>query len=70
MGIALTVAKGPKSSLLTVKEAAARLRMSAASVYALCERGALPHVRLSTHSIRILEQDLAAFVRDRASSRR
>ncbi len=51
--------------LLTIKEAAARLRASAATVYALCERGALRYVRLSTHAIRIAEQDLAEFIRVR-----
>ncbi len=53
--------------LLTVKEAAARLRASTAAVYALCERGALTHVRISTHAIRIAESDLEAFVRSRRS---
>jgi excisionase family DNA binding protein len=53
--------------ILTVKEAAVRLRVSAASVYALCERGELTYVRLSSHSIRILEHDLASFVRARAT---
>jgi excisionase family DNA binding protein len=54
--------------LLTVKEAAARLRVSTATVYGLCERGRLPYVRVSTHAIRIAEQDLSAFVRGRRSS--
>ena len=49
--------------LLTVKEASVRLRTSAATVYGLCERGALPYVRLSTHAIRIAERDLAEFGR-------
>ncbi len=49
--------------LLTVKEAAARLRVSTAAVYGLCERGRLPFARVSTHAIRIAEQDLAAFIR-------
>ena len=54
--------------LLTVKEAAARLRISTATVYGLCERGRLPYVRISTHAIRIAEADLLAFVRGRRSS--
>jgi excisionase family DNA binding protein len=54
-------------SLLTVKDAAVRLRVSTASVYALCGRGELAHVRASTHSIRIREQDLAEFIRARAT---
>ena len=49
--------------LLTVKEVAARLQVSTATVYALCERGALAYVRVSTHSIRIDERDLAELVR-------
>jgi excisionase family DNA binding protein len=47
---------------MTIKEAAVRLRISAATVYKLCERGQLRHVRLSTHAIRIVEQDLAEFI--------
>lgn len=53
--------------LLTVKEAAARLRVSTATVYGLCGRGALRYVRISTHAIRIAEPDLEAFVRSRRS---
>ena len=59
---------GASPRLLTVKEAAARLRVSTATVYGLCERARLPYVRISTHAIRIAEQDLAAFVRSRRSS--
>jgi excisionase family DNA binding protein len=55
--------------LLTVKEVAGRLRVSAATVYGLCERGELAYVRVSTHSIRIHERDLAEFVRRRAVRR-
>jgi excisionase family DNA binding protein len=53
--------------LLTVKEAAVRLRVSPATVYGLCERGELRYVRISTHAIRIAEPDLSAFVRGRRS---
>jgi len=49
--------------LLTVKEAAARFKTSAATVYALCESGRLAHVRISTHVIRIAAADLEAYVR-------
>jgi len=49
-------------SLLTVKEAARRLKVSTATVYSLCESGRLPHVRISTHSIRVAEDDLKAYV--------
>ena len=49
--------------LLTVKEAARRLKVSTATVYSLCESGRLAYVRISTHSIRILRADMAGFVR-------
>jgi len=51
-----------------VKEAAARLRVSPATVYGLCERGELRYVRISTHAIRIAEPDLSAFVHRRRSA--
>lgn len=53
--------------LLTVKEAAARLRVSPATVYGLCERGELRYVRISTHAIRTAEPDLSTFVQRRRS---
>jgi hypothetical protein len=43
--------------LLTVKE------VSTATVYSLCEGGKLAYTRVSTHSMRILQGDLAAYVR-------
>ncbi len=55
--------------LLTVKEVAARLRTSTATVYGLCERGQLAYVRISTHAIRIAEPTLSAFVLRRRSDR-
>lgn len=54
------MAVGP---LLTVKEAAERLRVSTATVYALCNAGRLARVRISTHSIRIAAGDLEGYVR-------
>ena len=55
--------------LLTVKEAAVRLRTSTATVYGLCERGKLAYVRVSTHAIRIMEADLGAYLgKQRAQS--
>jgi len=48
--------------LLTVKEAARRLKVSTATVYSLCASGRIPHARISTHSIRIAEMDLRAYV--------
>jgi excisionase family DNA binding protein len=50
-------------SLLTVKEAAARLKTSTATVYALCASGRLAYLRISTHAIRIAGGDLRRFVR-------
>ncbi len=55
--------------LLTVKEVAARLRTSKATVYALCERGQLAYVRISTHAIRVDERDLAELVHRRSVPR-
>jgi excisionase family DNA binding protein len=46
---------------LTLREAAERLAVSTATVYALCDRGELPHVRIS-NAIRITPADLAAFL--------
>lgn len=54
------VAMGP---LLTVKNAAERLKVSTATVYALCESGRLAFLRISTHSIRIAAADLEAYAR-------
>ena len=50
-------------TLLTVKEAAERLKVSTATVYALCASGRLAHLRISTHAIRIAGEDLGRFVR-------
>jgi excisionase family DNA binding protein len=49
---------------LTVKEAAARLEVSTASVYLLCKAGKLPHRRLGLHSgaVRISEEDLNVYL--------
>jgi excisionase family DNA binding protein len=43
---------------LTVREAAAVLKVCTATVYKLCERGELPHLRVS-NAIRVLASDLA-----------
>lgn len=47
---------------LTVKQVAATLRTSTATVYGLCHRGELTFTRLSCNAIRISERDLRAFV--------
>jgi len=48
--------------MLTVKEAAERLKVSTATIYALCEAGRLVFTRVSTHAIRIAEADLVAYL--------
>ena len=47
--------------LLTVREVANRLGVSPFTVYRLCERGKLGHIRVS-NAIRIAAADVAAFV--------
>ena len=54
---------GRNLALLTVREVAAALRLSTATVYALCRLGELPCIRTSTNTIRIREDDLAAYLR-------
>jgi excisionase family DNA binding protein len=49
-------------SLLTVKEVATVLRVSTATVYAMCERGELVHARVS-NSIRVSVEALAFFLK-------
>jgi excisionase family DNA binding protein len=51
-----------KGRLLTVRELAAKLRVSRATAYALCERGELPHVRIS-NAIRVALDDVEEFLR-------
>jgi len=55
------VQPGGADGLLTVRETAARLKVSTATVYALCERGELAHFRV-LNSIRVRVADLDAFV--------
>ena len=54
---------GRNLALLTVREVAAALRLSTATVYGLCRLGELPCIRTSTNTIRIREDDLAAYLR-------
>src|SRR4051794_18231000 len=49
------------SRLLTAREVAVRLRVSTRTVYALCERGQLAHVRIM-NAIRVASAELAAFI--------
>ncbi len=48
-------------ALLTVREVAERLGVCRASVYAMVERGDIPHVRVGTR-VRIRTADLAVYV--------
>lgn len=61
-GPGVRVHRGSKDErLLTVAEIADRLSVSTATVYKLCDRGELAHVRV-LNAIRVGEADLAAFV--------
>ena len=48
--------------LLSVREVAARLGVSTATVYKLCARGELAHVRVC-NSVRVRREDFEAFAR-------
>jgi len=56
------VSKATAVQFLTVREAAAKLQVSAPTVYSLCTTGKLPHVRVST-SLRLALEDVEAFLR-------
>ena len=58
----LRAAHPQPESLLRVRDVADRLRVSRATVYALCARGELPHLRVS-NAIRLRLEDLEAFIR-------
>lgn len=51
-------------TIITIKEAAERLRVSVPLVYKLCSEGKLACIRFGTGrgTLRILEEDLAAFI--------
>jgi excisionase family DNA binding protein len=55
--------------LLSVRQVAGQLGVCTATVYALCARGALPHVR-ALNAIRVALGDLGAFVEGRRSKER
>jgi excisionase family DNA binding protein len=57
---------------ITVREAAERLKVARATIYALCAGARLAHLRVGRSgrgTIRITEQDLATFI-DQATIRR
>ena len=60
--VAYPVLTGLATPLLSVREVAARLGVCAATVYALCARGELVHVRVS-NAIRVAPADFSAFQR-------
>ena len=62
----LMALRGGRDRLLPVKEVAQELGVCAATVYQLCERGDVPHVRI-INSIRVRPRDLAAFMADAGS---
>jgi excisionase family DNA binding protein len=59
---ALQVVERPE--ILRVSDVAAALQVSTATVYGLCERGKLAYLRVSG-AIRVLREDLEAFIRGR-----
>jgi excisionase family DNA binding protein len=54
----------PRLPLLSVSEVARQLGVCGATVYALCAKGALKHVRV-LNAIRVAQGDLEAFVERR-----
>ncbi len=54
--------------ILTVRDVAAKLRVSTATVYDLCESGQLAHFRMN-NSIRVRAQVLRDFLRGRERRR-
>jgi excisionase family DNA binding protein len=59
--VELAVLCNGRAQLLKVAEVAKKLGVCNATVYRLCETGALPHVRV-VNSIRVRPKDLAEYV--------
>ena len=57
----LSLVARPVEPLLSVREVASRLRVSTATVYRLCDRGELIHIRVS-NAIRVPPADLEAYL--------
>lgn len=60
----LRALEGRVGRLLSVREVAAQLGVSTASVYRLCDRGELAHVRIS-NAYRVHPDDLDRFIDQR-----
>jgi excisionase family DNA binding protein len=54
------------SDCLTLKECAARLHLSYMTVWNMVYRGELPAVRIAGRSLRVMEQNLIAYLESRA----
>jgi excisionase family DNA binding protein len=57
----IAVLEGGRDDLLTVRGVAARLGVSTATVYGLCKRGELAHVRVS-NAVRVEAAELERFM--------
>lgn len=60
--LARTELSGPVETMLTVRDVATLLNVSISTVYLLCERGELPHVRIS-NTYRFSANDVQTFIR-------
>ena len=65
-GRRLRVVEAPPEHLLTVREVAERLALHPVTVYRLCAKGEVPHIRIS-NAIRVTEADLQSFIRFRSA---
>jgi excisionase family DNA binding protein len=63
-GPTLAIVDGERDNLLSVRQVHDRLAVSTATVYSLCEKGELAHVRVS-NAIRVAPADLDRFIADR-----